>query len=147
MKTINPQHSTPLAGVTPDKPDAEINTPQPGKVASPQSAPPAGQTPDHEITPRQVPLKDPGVPAPKAAKGDDDLMSKQQHQSMPSADEIKGKWKQQVGAAKIAWGKLTDDELLKTEGHAQKLTGLVQERYALSREQADKQVASFFEKN
>ena len=31
-----------------------------------------------------------------------------------SADEIKGKWKQQVGGAKIAWGKLTEDELLKS---------------------------------
>ena len=48
--------------------------------------------------------------------------------NMPSSDEIKGKWKQQMGAAKIAWGKLTDDELLQAEGHQQKLTGLVQER-------------------
>jgi len=49
--------------------------------------------------------------------------------SIPSVDELKGKWKQQVGAAKIAWGKLTEDELLKLEGHQQKLAGLVQERY------------------
>ena len=67
--------------------------------------------------------------------------------SMPSTDEIKGKWKQQVGAAKIAWGKLTDDELLQAEGHQQKLTGLVQERYAITRDQAEKQVAKFFEDN
>ena len=67
--------------------------------------------------------------------------------SLPSADEVKGKWKQQVGAAKIAWGKLTEDELLKLEGQEQKLTGLVQERYALTRDEADKQVKAFFEKN
>ena len=67
--------------------------------------------------------------------------------SMPSVDELKGKWKQQMGAAKIAWGKLTDDELLQVEGEAQKLTGLVQERYAVSRDEADKQVTAFFEKN
>ena len=67
--------------------------------------------------------------------------------SMPSADEIKGKWKQQVGAAKIAWGKLTDDELLKIEGHEQKLTGLVQERYAITRDEADKQVKGFFDQH
>lgn len=66
--------------------------------------------------------------------------------SMPSVDELKGKWKQQVGAAKIAWGKLTDDELLQVEGQSQKLTGLVQERYALSRDEAEKQVNTFFEK-
>jgi uncharacterized protein YjbJ (UPF0337 family) len=65
----------------------------------------------------------------------------------PNADKIKGLWKQQMGAAKITWGKLTDDELLKLEGHGQKLAGLVQERYAITREEADKQVKSFFEKH
>ncbi|MES2491187.1 MAG: CsbD family protein [Pseudomonadota bacterium] len=67
--------------------------------------------------------------------------------SLPSIDEVKGKWKQQVGAAKIAWGKLTEDELLRLEGHQQKLAGLVQERYAVTRDEAEKQVKSFFEKN
>ena len=67
--------------------------------------------------------------------------------SLPSADALKGQWKQQVGAAKIAWGKLTEDELLKLEGQEQKLTGLVQERYAITRDEADKQVKAFFEKN
>jgi len=65
---------------------------------------------------------------------------------VPSIDEIKGKWKQHLGAAKIAWGNLTDDEILKTEGHVQKLAGLVQQRYAITRDEADKQVKSFFEK-
>jgi len=67
--------------------------------------------------------------------------------SMPSIDELKGKWKQHVGSAKIVWGKLTEDELLKSEGHAQKLTGLVQERYAITRDEADKQVSDFFKKH
>lgn len=67
--------------------------------------------------------------------------------NVPSVDQVKGVWKQHVGAAKIAWGKLTEDELLKLEGHQQKLTGLVQERYAITRDEADKQVKSFFEKN
>ncbi|MDP1698836.1 MAG: CsbD family protein [Xanthomonadaceae bacterium] len=67
--------------------------------------------------------------------------------SLPSIDELKGKWKQHVGAAKIVWGKLTEDELLKSEGHAQKLTGLVQERYAITRDEADKQVSEFFKKH
>ena len=67
--------------------------------------------------------------------------------NMPSSDEIKGKWKQQMGAAKIAWGKLTEDELLQAEGHQQKLTGLVQERYAITRDEAEQQVTKFFESN
>lgn len=66
--------------------------------------------------------------------------------SLPSADELKGKWKQQVGAAKVAWGKLTEDELLQSEGHEEKLAGLVQERYAITRDEADKQVKSFIKK-
>ncbi len=67
--------------------------------------------------------------------------------SLPNIEEIKGVWKQQVGAAKIAWGKLTEDELLRLEGHEQKLAGLIQERYAITREEADLQVKRFFEKH
>ncbi|HEX4911804.1 MAG TPA: CsbD family protein [Permianibacter sp.] len=64
----------------------------------------------------------------------------------PSGDEAKGNWKQQVGAAKIAWGKLTEDELLKTEGQQTRLAGLVQTRYAIQPDEAEKQVKAFFEK-
>jgi uncharacterized protein YjbJ (UPF0337 family) len=66
---------------------------------------------------------------------------------VPSVDEMKGKWKQHVGAAKIMWGKLTDDEFLKLEGQQDRLTGLVQERYAITRDEADRQVKSFFKEN
>lgn len=65
---------------------------------------------------------------------------------LPSVDELKGQWQRQIGAAKIAWGKLTEDELLRLEGHEQKLAGLVQERYAVTRDEADRQVKAFFEK-
>lgn len=67
--------------------------------------------------------------------------------NLPSTDAMKGKWKQQVGAAKVAWGKITEDELLKIEGHEQKLAGLVQERYAVTRDEADRQVKDFFAKH
>jgi len=66
--------------------------------------------------------------------------------SLPNSDQIKGEWKQQVGAAKVAWGKLTDDELLQTEGHAEKLAGLVQERYGIVRAEAEAQVKTFLDK-
>ena len=65
---------------------------------------------------------------------------------VPSVNQIQGLWKQQVGAAKTAWAKLTDDELLGLEGHRQKLAGLIQERYAVSRAAADEQVARFFKR-
>lgn len=67
--------------------------------------------------------------------------------SLPNSDELKGQWKQQIGAAKIAWGKLTDDELLQTEGHAEKISGLVQERYGVVRSEAETQVKDFLDKN
>lgn len=66
---------------------------------------------------------------------------------LPNSDELKGQWKQQVGAAKVAWGKLTDDEILQTEGHAEKLSGLVQERYGIVRDEAEAQVKDFMDKN
>jgi uncharacterized protein YjbJ (UPF0337 family) len=74
-------------------------------------------------------------------------MSQPQQHAVPSTTEIKGIWKQQVGSAKITWGKLTDDELLQTEGHIQKLAGLVQERYAITRDEAETQIKSFFDKH
>jgi uncharacterized protein YjbJ (UPF0337 family) len=65
---------------------------------------------------------------------------------MPSVDEMKGKWKQHLGAAKIAWGELTEDELLKVEGRQDKLAGAIQARYAITRDEADRQVKDFFAK-
>jgi uncharacterized protein YjbJ (UPF0337 family) len=66
---------------------------------------------------------------------------------LPSGAELKGRWKQRIGAAKIAWGKLTEDELLKIEGHEEKLSGLIQQRYAITRNEAVKQVKAFFFKH
>lgn len=66
---------------------------------------------------------------------------------MLNTDEMKGKWQQQVGTAKILWAKLTDDELLNVEGHEQKLAGLIQQRYAITRDEAEKQVTHFFKQH
>ena len=62
-----------------------------------------------------------------------------------SLDEVRGLWKQQVGAAKVAWAKLTEDELLKLDGHHEKLVGLLQERYELTRAEAARQTRHFFD--
>ncbi|SEF72654.1 CsbD family protein [Marinobacterium lutimaris] len=55
-------------------------------------------------------------------------------------DIAEGKWKQLKGEVKDRWGKLTDDELNQVEGRSERLVGLLQERYGLEREQAEKEI-------
>ena len=62
-------------------------------------------------------------------------------------DIIAGKWKQLTGKAKATWGDLTDDELTRIEGDAERLAGLIQERYGRTKEQAEKEVKEFFDRN
>lgn len=62
-------------------------------------------------------------------------------------DMLEGQWKQLVGKAKVAWGDLTDDDLAKVKGNAERLAGLVQEKYGRTREEAEREVKAFFDKN
>ena len=62
-------------------------------------------------------------------------------------DTLEGQWKQLAGKAKVAWGELTDDELAKVEGSAERLAGLVQEKYGRTREEAEREVKEFFDNN
>jgi len=67
--------------------------------------------------------------------------------SLLSTNDTKSRWQQQVGAAEKTWGKFTEDELIKLDGHEQKLVGLIQERYAVTHENAEQQVKSFLDKH
>ena len=58
-------------------------------------------------------------------------------------DTIKGQWKQLSGNIKRQWGKLTDDDLTRAEGDTEYLTGRVQERYGMARDEAERQVRDF----
>lgn len=82
---------------------------------------------------------------PRDAKGDDEVMSQPPAKTAVVVD-IKSKWKSQVSAAKQEWNKLTEAELLKTDGNEHKLATLVQERQGVVRSDAYKQVKAFFEK-
>jgi len=62
-------------------------------------------------------------------------------------DQVIGKWKQLKGAARIMWGKLTDDDLDQIEGHREKLVGRLQERYGYARERAEEEVDEFLNRN
>jgi uncharacterized protein YjbJ (UPF0337 family) len=55
-------------------------------------------------------------------------------------DQVEGKWKQMKGSIKQQWGKLTDDDLDVINGKKDVLVGKLQERYGISKEEADKQV-------
>ena len=58
-------------------------------------------------------------------------------------DIIKGKWSQLSGKLKEKWGKLTDDDVNRLDGHRDYLVGRLQERYGIAREKADVQVKEF----
>lgn len=55
-------------------------------------------------------------------------------------DRVQGNWKQFKGEARRQWGKLTDDELDQAAGDRQKLAGLIQERYGLAKDDAERQI-------
>jgi uncharacterized protein YjbJ (UPF0337 family) len=58
-------------------------------------------------------------------------------------DVLKGKWHQLKGDVKSRWGKLTDDDLDRAEGDAEKLIGRLQERYGYQRDEAKREVDEF----
>lgn len=49
-------------------------------------------------------------------------------------DQANGAWDTLKGKAKRIWGELTDDDMLKAEGSADKLYGLIQERFGDTKE-------------
>ena len=55
-------------------------------------------------------------------------------------EQIAGKWKQLGGEVKTKWGKLTDDELMQINGNRDILSGKLQEKYGLAKQQANKQI-------
>jgi len=58
-------------------------------------------------------------------------------------DQIAGNWKQVAGKAKETWGKLTDDDLTVIKGKRDQIVGIVQVRYGIAREEAEREVAEF----
>lgn len=56
-----------------------------------------------------------------------------------NSDQFEGKWKQLKGSVKQRWGKLTDDDITRMSGKKDELIGKLQERYGITREQAQKE--------
>jgi uncharacterized protein YjbJ (UPF0337 family) len=70
-------------------------------------------------------------------------ISPRQRSAIMNEDVLKGKWHQLKGEVKSRWGKLTDDDLDRVEGEAEKLVGRVQERYGYQRDEAKREVDEF----
>ena len=61
-------------------------------------------------------------------------------------DTMKGQWMQLKGKVREQWGKLTDDELDEMQGNAEQLIGRIQERYGRSREEAERELDRWLER-
>ena len=58
-------------------------------------------------------------------------------------DRIEGHWKQLTGQTMEHWGKLTNDDIDVVAGRREQLSGKIQERYGVVKDQAEKQIAAW----
>ena len=62
-------------------------------------------------------------------------------------DRLEGSWTQMRGKVKEQWGKLTDDDLDKIDGQVDQLVGKIQNRYGMAREEAERSVREWNDRN
>ncbi len=60
-----------------------------------------------------------------------------------NADIAEGKWKQLKGNLKQQWSKLTDDDLDRINGKREEWAGIMQEKYGMGREEAQREFEKF----
>ncbi|MGZ3743577.1 MAG: CsbD family protein [Pseudobdellovibrionaceae bacterium] len=58
-------------------------------------------------------------------------------------DIFEGKFREISGELKKKWGQLTDDDIRKTEGNAEALAGIVQQKAGLEKEEAAQDISEF----
>ena len=56
------------------------------------------------------------------------------------ANILKGKWMQIKGSVREKWGQLTDDDVDRVSGSAERLVGVIQERYGWAKQKAEDEV-------
>ncbi len=59
---------------------------------------------------------------------------------MFNTDELKGKWKEVKGEVVKKWGELTDSDLDRTEGNAESLVGVIQQKFGMKKEEVHEQL-------
>lgn len=62
-------------------------------------------------------------------------------------DQMEGNWKQFTGKVREQWGKFTDDDIDTIAGKREQLEGKIQERYGKSKDEARREVDTWFERN
>ncbi|TNE34392.1 MAG: CsbD family protein [Alphaproteobacteria bacterium] len=60
-----------------------------------------------------------------------------------NTDILEGKWKQFKGEIQNQWGKLTDDDLARIDGHREKFLGSLEENYGMARDDAERALMEF----
>jgi uncharacterized protein YjbJ (UPF0337 family) len=58
-------------------------------------------------------------------------------------DRIEGNWKQFKGQIKEQWGRFTDDELDVVAGRKDQFLGKLQEKYGITKDEAERQLLDF----
>jgi uncharacterized protein YjbJ (UPF0337 family) len=58
-------------------------------------------------------------------------------------DQVKGQWNQMKGSVRKQWSKLTDDDINVIAGERDRLVGKIQERYGISKEEVERQIANW----
>ncbi|HEX2012488.1 MAG TPA: CsbD family protein [Roseateles sp.] len=58
-------------------------------------------------------------------------------------DRIQGNWKQLAGSVHEQWGRLTRDDLAVIDGRREQLSGKLQQRYGIARDEAERQLRAW----
>lgn len=64
-----------------------------------------------------------------------------------SDEQAASEWKEFAGMVKQEWSELTDEDLTVIKGKADELVGVIQQRYGVDREEAERQIDSFKRRN
>jgi uncharacterized protein YjbJ (UPF0337 family) len=72
--------------------------------------------------------------------------NKREWRSVMDWNRVEGNWKQVKGKVKEKWGKLTDDDLDVIAGKQDQLEGRLQQRYGYAKDQAQKEVNDWYDR-
>ena len=61
-------------------------------------------------------------------------------------DRVEGNWKEFKGQVQQKWGKLTNDDLDVIEGKRTQLSGRLQHRYGVAKDEAERQIDSWLKR-